>query len=372
MKVALVIGTRPQIIKSAPIIHAALEGSELDIQVVHTGQHYDYEMSRIFFSELDLPDPVVNLGVGSGSHAWQTGEMMIRLEKVFMDLEPDVVLVPGDTNSALAAALASVKLHVPVAHVEAGARSYDMGMPEEVNRRLTDHCSELLFAVSENCVRNLLREGISGGQIALVGDTMYESLLRHLPEVLGDDALGELGLVPEGYAVLTVHRAENVEDPQRLREIMGAVIGLDGLTIVFPCHPRTETRLRETGLLEKVSGAESIRLVKPVGYHRMLNLLKHARVVFTDSGGVQKEAFWLKTPCITLRDSTEWVETVDMGVNILVGSDRRSITEAAASILREDDFRKRFSDAPNPYDAGGASIKILQALNRFTFGHRSF
>ena len=164
MKVALVIGTRPQIIKSAPIIHAALEGSELDIQVVHTGQHYDYEMSRVFFNELDLPEPVVNLGVGPGSHAWQTGEMMIRLEKAFMDLEPDVVLVPGDTNSALAAALASVKLHVPVAHVEAGARSYDMGMPEEVNRRLTDHCSELLFAVSENCMRNLLREGISGGR----------------------------------------------------------------------------------------------------------------------------------------------------------------------------------------------------------------
>ena len=365
MKVALVIGTRPQIIKSAPIIHAACGRSEVDLQVVHTGQHYDYEMSRLFFNELDLPDPVVNLGVGSGSHAWQTGKMMIGLEKSFLDLEPDVVLVPGDTNSTLAAALAAVKLHVPVAHVEAGARSFDMRMPEEVNRRLTDHCSRLLFAVSENCVRNLLSEGIAEERIALTGDTMYESLQRHLTEVLRDKALGELGLTPEEYAVLTVHRPENVDEPRRLKRIMEAMIGLEGLTIVFPCHPRTETRLRETGLLDKVSRAENIRLIKPVGYYRMLNLMKNARMVFTDSGGMQKEAFWLKTPCITLRESTEWVETVKMGVNMLVGSDPKSIREATVRVLYEENLKERISEALNPYDEGGVANRMLDVLCNF-------
>lgn len=366
MKVALVLGTRPQIIKSAPIIHVACEHSEVDLQIVHTGQHYDYEMSRIFFNELDLPEPIVNLGVGSGSHAWQTGKMMISLEKTFLELKPDVVLVPGDTNSTLAAALASVKLHIPVAHVEAGARSFDMRMPEEINRRLTDHCSRLLFAVSENCVRNLLREGIAEDRITLTGDTMYESLLRHLPEVLKDDALEEFGLIPGGYAVLTFHRPENVDEPQRLKAIVQAVMRLKDVVIVFPCHPRTENRLRGTRLLEKVSKAKNIRLIKPVGYHRMLNLIKHAKTVFTDSGGIQKESFWLKTPCITLRESTEWIETINMGFNMLVDSDPASIRQAATRVLNKEDFKEKISEAPNPYDFGGAANKILDSLYHFS------
>ena len=356
------IGTRPQIIKSAPIIHAAYEYSDINLEIVHTGQHYDYEMSRIFFNELELPEPIVNLGVGSGSHAWQTGKMMIGLEKAFLELGPDIVLVPGDTNSTLAAALSSVKLHIPVAHVEAGARSFDMRMPEEVNRRLTDHCSKLLFAVSESCAKNLSMEGISKEQITITGDTMYESILKHLPGVLKDNVLKEYCLIHEGYVVLTIHRPENVDEPQRLKAIIEAILGSRDLTIVFPCHPRTKVRLHETGLIDKVSKDNNVILVEPVGYHRMLNLIKHAKMIFTDSGGMQKEAFWLKTPCITLRDNTEWVETVDMGFNVLVGSNPSSIMEATARVIRDGGLRERFSHVINPYDAGGAADKILKVL----------
>lgn len=362
MKVVIVIGTRPQIIKSAPIIHAANKFADINLEIVHTGQHYDYEMSRIFFNELELPEPIVNLGVGSGSHAWQTGKMMIGLEKAFIELEPDIVLVPGDTNSTLAAALSSVKLHIPVAHIEAGARSYDMKMPEEVNRRLTDHCSKLLFVVSENCAKNLSREGIPKERIIVSGDTMYESLLKHLPQVLMDNVLKEFRLFHEGYVVLTIHRPENVDEPQRLKAIIEAILGLKDLKIVFPCHPRTKVRLQEIGLIEKISMDNNIILVEPVGYHRMLNLIKHAKIVFTDSGGMQKEAFWLKTPCITLRDNTEWVETVDLGFNILVGSNPSSIIEATARVTRDEIQKERFSHVTNPYDVGGAADKILKVL----------
>jgi len=360
-----VIGTRPQIIKSAPIIHAANKFADINLEIVHTGQHYDYEMSRIFFNELELPEPIVNLGVGSGSHAWQTGKMMIGLEKVLLELEPDIVLVPGDTNSTLAAALSSVKLHIPVAHVEAGARSFDMRMPEEVNRRLTDHCSKLLFAVSESGAKNLSREGIPKERIIVSGDTMYESLLNHLPQVLMDNALKELSLIHEGYVVLTIHRPENVDNPQRLKAIIDAILELRDLTIVFPCHPRTKVRLQQIGLIEKVSRDDNVILLEPIGYHRMLNIMKHAKIVFTDSGGMQKESFWLKTPCITLRDNTEWVETVNIGVNILADADISSIRLAIDRMLNEKDFNEIMSEAPNPYNTGGSAIKILNVLCNF-------
>jgi len=362
LKVVLVIGTRPQIIKSAPIIHATNKYADINLEIVHTGQHYDYEMSQIFFNELDLPKPIVNLGVGSGSHAWQTGKMMMGLEKAFLELEPDVVLVPGDTNSSLAAALSSVKLHIPVAHVEAGARSYDMRMPEEVNRRLTDHCSKLLFSVSESCAKNLSMEGIPKEWIIVSGDTMYESLLKHLSQVLMDNVLKDFNLIHECFVVLTIHRPENVDKPQRLKAIIEAILGINDLRIVFPCHPRTKVRLQEMGLIEKISKDNNIILVEPVGYHRMLNLIKNAKIVFTDSGGMQKEAFWLKTPCITLRDNTEWVETVDLGFNILVGSNPSSIMEATARVTRDKTLKEQFSHVSNPYDAGGAADKILEVL----------
>jgi len=331
MKIILVLGTRPQIIKSAPIIHTAEGYDGINLRVVHTGQHYDYQMSKELFRELSLPDPIVNLGVGSGSHGWQTGQMLIGLERTFLDLKPDVVLVQGDTNSTIAGALAAVKMQIPVAHVEAGARSFDMAMPEEVNRRLVDHCSDLLLAVSDNCVRNLIKEGIGKDSIALVGDTMYESLVNHLQDIDEDDALLEYGLNVGDYAVLTLHRAENVDDPSKLNRIIKAIIEED-MKIIYPCHPRTKTQLEKMGLFKELEKTSHIKLLEPVPYFRMLNLVKNAKVLLTDSGGLQKEAYWLKTPCITLRNSTEWIETVEAGANLLVGSDPKKIKKALEGV----------------------------------------
>ena len=354
MRAAVVIGTRPQIIKTAPVLKEA-ERRGLELDVIHTGQHYDYEMSKVFFNELDLPDPAMNLGVGSGSHGEQTGRMLVELEKVYTELEPEVVVVPGDTNSTLAGALAAAKMRIPVAHLEAGARSFDLGMPEEVNRRLTDHCSSVLFAVSEWCRDRLLAEGISGDDVYLVGDTMYESIQSHVKDIEDDDVVERLGL-EEPFAVLTVHRAENTDSADRLRGIFGALKDID-LRVVFPCHPRTRKRLEETGLLGEVEGWPHIVLVEPVNYFSMLRLVRDAEVVLTDSGGVQKEAFWLGTPCVTLRDNTEWRETVELGVNVLAGADPEKIK------MSVDGFRGRErEDGVNPYDFGGASRKAVEAL----------
>jgi len=359
MKLMLVIGARPQIIKSAPIIHEALRKSEIELQIIHTGQHYDFEMSKIFFGELDLPDPFINLGVGSGTHAFQTGKMMIGLEKTIEKLKPDVVLVPGDTNSTLAGALAAVKLKVPAAHVEAGARSYDMRMPEEINRRLTDHCSSLLFATTKNCATNLSREGISKQCIRISGDTMYDALLQHISIASKSDILKKLSLKSEKYAVLTLHRPENVDAPNTLKNIVRAITMLTELTIVFPVHPRTRQRLSTVKLLKQIEAADQVKLMEPMGYHDMLQLTKHARIFFTDSGGLQKEAFWLHTPCITLQERTEWTETTELGANVLVGSNPQRIVRAAREIIKASDIRVRLERLKNPFGDGQASQKIV-------------
>jgi UDP-N-acetylglucosamine 2-epimerase (non-hydrolysing) len=370
MKVMVVIGARPQIIKSAPIIHEALKDADIELQIVHTGQHYDFEMSKIFFGELELPDPIVNLGVGSGSHAWQTGKMLTGLEKTIRELKPDLVLVPGDTNSTLAGALATVKLHVAVAHVEAGARSYDMRMPEEVNRRLTDHCSKMLFAPTENCVNNLLKEGIPKDQISFTGDTMYDALLRHMPKSLKSRVLERLRLKTSEYAVLTVHRPENVDYHETLSNLLQAIVQLRELTMVFPVHPRTMERLRTTGLLKRLKEAEHVRLVDPVGYHEMLQLVKHAKMVLTDSGGLQKEAFWLHTPCVTIRETTEWVETVQLGANTLA-KNGESIIQKAREFLATENLKDRLRKLPNPFGDGKASAKVVESLKRFAHARSS-
>ena len=358
----VVIGARPQIIKSAPIVHEASKDTELALQLVHTGQHYDFEMSKIFFGELEMPDPEVNLGVGSGSHAWQTSKMMIRLEKTIQELRPDLVLVPGDTNSTLAGALAAVKLHVPVAHVEAGARSHDMRMPEEVNRRLTDHCSQLLFATTERCAENLSKEGIRNDLICLSGDSMYDALLRHITEALRSHILKDLNLEAGEYAVLTAHRPENVDDPTALKDIMKAMIALSEVSVVFPVHPRTMESLKAAGLLQRVRKGENVRLIDPVGYHDMLRLVKDAKMIFTDSGGLQKEAFWLHTFCITLRKTTEWVETVESGANILVGNNREEIVQKAREHLATRNLKTKLQKLSNPFGDGNASAKIIRTL----------
>lgn len=363
MRISMVLGTRPQIIKSAPIIHVAENHEEIELLVVHTGQHYDYEMSKVFFNELNLPEPVINIGIGSDSHGAQTGRMLIELEKVLLDLKTDLVLVPGDTNSTLAAALAAVKIQIPVAHIESGARSFDMTMPEEVNRKLTDHCSTILFTVSENCSRNLKREGIPTERIMLVGDTMYESIKLHLQDIKKDNALDELGLKPKEYLVLTIHRAENVDNSTRLKSILEELVELKE-TIVFPVHPRTKKQLIKLGLFEMIS--KKLKLLEPVGYYRMLNLIENAKCVLTDSGGVQKEAFWMGTPCITLRNNTEWIETLKLGANILCG-ETQLIRKAYKEITENSAVN---FNRTNPFDFGGASKKIIRhLLNKRTQKH---
>ncbi len=367
MKLMLVLGARPQIIKSAPIIREALRKSEIELQIVHTGQHYDYEMSKIFFSELDLPSPSVNLGVGSGTHAWQTARIMTGLEKEMLRLKPDLVLVPGDTNSTLAGALAAVKLHMPVGHVEAGARSYDMRMPEEVNRRLTDHCSRLLFAPTQNCAENLRKEGLLNEYIHFSGDTMYDVLLYHLPKALKSDILDKFDLQNENYGVVTLHRPENVDNPEALRSIVEALMKLKDLTLFFPVHPRAMKMLKAASLLGHLRKAKHLRLADPVGYLDMLHLVKQAKIVFTDSGGLQKEAFWLHTPCLTFRDRTEWVETVELGTNVLVGNNKNSIVQKVKEYLSVEDFKMKLRGLPNPFGDGCASEKIVGILKRNSF-----
>jgi UDP-N-acetylglucosamine 2-epimerase (non-hydrolysing) len=362
MKLMLIVGARPQIIKSAPIIHEATKRSEIEFQLVHTGQHYDFEMSKIFFGELDLPAPIVNLGVGSGTHAFQTGKMLMELEKTIENLKPDMVVVPGDTNSTLAGALAAVKLNVPVSHVEAGARSYDMRMPEEVNRRLTDHCSTLLFAPTRNCVEKLREEGIKKQQIKLSGDTMYDALLQHIGRSEKTDMLKKMNLRSEEYAALTLHRPENVDTLERLEQIFKALTLLKNLQVVFPVHPRTKQRLESLKVMQQKATVEHIMMVEPLGYHEMLQLTKHAKMVITDSGGLQKEAFWLHTPCLTLRDTTEWIETIDLGANVLVGSDPKKIVKAAEKIITSKEVKTKLKKLRNPFGDGHASKKILDFI----------
>jgi len=357
--ISLVLGTRPQIIKSAPIIQQMLKQG-LDIKIIHTGQHYDYSLSKIFFEETGLPEPYANLEVGSGSHAYQTGEMILRLEKVLMNLKPSIVVVPGDTNSALAGALVAVKMGIKVAHVESGARSYDMTMPEEINRRVVDHISMFLFSVSELCSKNLEREAVMG-RVYLTGDTMFDSFLMYMPTASKSKVIEEND-ISRDYAVLTLHRAENTDNPERLKNIMEAIILLNDVNIVFPVHPRTLDRLSSFNILKRLEHSEHVKLLKPLGYYDMLKLMSEARLILTDSGGVQKEAFWLKVPCITLRENTEWMETVKLGANFLVGHDTNRIVSKAKMLLSDSYVKDRIKRLPNPYGCGKAADKIVKFL----------
>jgi UDP-GlcNAc3NAcA epimerase len=340
-----VVGARPQFIKAAPVSRA-LRRSHEEV-LVHTGQHYDENMSDIFFRELNIPEPRVNLGVGSGSHGVQTGAMMAGLEKVALEIKPDWVLVYGDTNSTLAAALVAAKLHVPLAHVEAGLRSFDRRMPEEINRVVADHVSDLLLCPTETARENLSREGIERG-VHVVGDVMYDAFLYNLAKARGrDEAIKKLGLEPGTFALVTVHRAENTDDSDRLQSVMRG-LEQSGQEVVLPLHPRTRTRLQE-------GFSSRIRLIEPVGYLEMLALEDSAAMIVTDSGGVQKEAYFLGKPCITLRDTTEWTETVDAGWNVLVGADSARIADAIRT------FRPA-GRSPQIFGNGHASESIAELL----------
>jgi UDP-N-acetylglucosamine 2-epimerase len=363
VNVCLVLGARPQIIKSMPLIHLLNEDKQLKSSVIHTGQHYDYEMTKVFFDEFSLPEPTVNLEVGSGSHAQQTAKIMIRLEPILLEQKPDLVLVPGDTNSTLAGALTAAKLSIPAAHIEAGARSYDNKMPEEINRRLTDHCSALLFTATEVCSLNLLEEGISEDIVHLVGDTMYDVLLQQLPKAEETGILDRLNVKAKAYALLTLHRQENVDNLENLERIVAAIVRLKRLAIVFPVHPRTRKQLCSFNLYDRLKEQKHVKLIEPVSYLENVSLIKNACFVMTDSGGVQKEAFWLKTPCITLRQNTEWMETVQLGANYLLGSNTERIVKTAEEIMENEEvLRKKLEKLPNPFGDGSASQKILEII----------
>jgi len=324
-KIVTVVGARPQFIKMVQVSKEIVK-NHLEEIVVHTGQHYDYEMNKIFFDQLNLPEPQYYLGVGSGPHGSQTGEMLKKVEEVLIKETPDMVLVYGDTNSTLAGALAAAKLHIKIGHVEAGLRSFDKGMPEEINRILTDHVSDLLFAPTETAVKNLYNEGIKNG-VHLTGDVMYDSLLDNIKLAEEkSEILKDLGIRPKEYLLATVHRAENTEK-EKLENILDAFLE-SGEQIVFPAHPGTVKKLKAYQLYSRLQNLGRVLLIKPVGYLDMLLLEKNAKKILTDSGGIQKEAYFFKVPCITLRDTTEWVETVNDGWNILVGADKEKISRA--------------------------------------------
>lgn len=351
MNLFTIVGARPQFIKAA-VVSRALRG-RCSETLIHTGQHYDYEMSDVFFEELQLPAPAVSLEVGSGSHAWQTAEMMKRLEPVILEGRPDAVLVYGDTNSTLAGALVCAKIGVPVIHVEAGLRSFDMSMPEEINRIVTDRLSSVCFAPTQLAADQLRREHVSA-EIEVVGDVMVDLLLETREATAPPVAVLErAGIAEPAYGVLTVHRASNTDDPEPFRRILAGISKLP-FPIVFPVHPRTRA-LAERFITRE--SASNVRLVDPVSYKTMVALLSHARLVLTDSGGLQKEAYVVGVPCVTLRETTEWVETLEDGWNVLAGSDPERIIGAA--------LRPEPRSRPRPvYGCGDSAERIAAYLQR--------
>jgi UDP-N-acetylglucosamine 2-epimerase len=348
MRVLTVVGARPQFIKAAAFSRVLRQRH--DEVLVHTGQHYDVQMSDVFFEELGLPRPDHHLGVGSGSHGAQTGEMLARLEAAMQREQPERVVIYGDTNSTLAGALAAAKLGIPIAHVEAGLRSFVRDMPEEINRVVADRVSTYLFAPTQTAVDNLAREGIADG-VTLTGDVMYDALLQHAPIAAERSRiLKDLALHEGGYVLATVHRAANTGDPARLGDIVDALALLHE-PVVLPLHPRTKAALLGTD----IEVEPPVRIIDPVGYLDMLALERAARMVLTDSGGVQKEAYLLGVPCVTLREETEWVETLEGGWNVLAGADAERILAAAK--------RGRPDGAPPPvFGDGHAAERMVQAL----------
>jgi len=348
MKILSVVGARPQFVKCAPVSRELRKVHEEIL--VHTGQHYDYLLSEVFFRDLGIPAPDYHLEIGSGSHGVQTGRMLGAIEEVIGKEEPEIVLIYGDTNSTLAGALAAAKVHVPVAHVEAGLRSFDRRMPEEVNRGLTDHCSDLLFCPTETAVANLAAEGITRG-VHLTGDVMVDALQENL--ALAKER-ATVDLPATGYFLATVHRASNTDDPVALRAIMAAFALLEA-PVIFPVHPRTRKKFAEYG----IRPAENVRIVEPLPYFDMLAALAGARAVLTDSGGVQKEAYILEVPCVTLRENTEWVETLEDGWNVLVGADAgRIVAEAGRAGDARRGHAARFGD-------GHAAERIAAIIREF-------
>jgi UDP-GlcNAc3NAcA epimerase len=359
-KIVTVLGARPQFIKASVVSHAITQTPGLFEVIVHTGQHFDTNMSAVFFSELGMRAPDYFLNINSGSHGEMTGRMLAEVERVLLAENPDIVLVYGDTNSTLAGALAAVKLHIPVAHVEAGLRSFNMAMPEEVNRILTDRISHWLFAPTQTAVDNLIREGSRSESIYLVGDVMYDVALHHGGRVQPEGGLlSRLRLEPKGYVLTTIHRAENTDHSERLAAIVDALIATGkSFPVVWPLHPRTRAALIRLGKLGELESC--VHVIDPVGYLDMVQLEKFAALIVTDSGGVQKEAFFYEVPCVTMRDETEWVELVEAGWNQLAPPlCSRHILEAIECSHSAD--RRRV----NPFGSGDSAKKLTGILGSY-------
>jgi len=356
VKAAIILGTRPEIIKMSPVIRE-LERQELDYFILHTGQHYSYSMDRLFFEELDLPEPKYNLDVGSGTHAEETAKMLTGAETVLVEEKPDVVLVEGDTNSVLAGALAAVKLGVKVGHVEAGLRSYDRGMPEETNRVLADHMSDFLFAPTEGARRNLLREGLPDSKIFVTGNTVVDVAVQNSGLLNNpSDTLNDLNVEGNDYFLVTAHRQENVDNRERFQGILDGLRLIReefGLPLIYPIHPRAKKRISEFAL-----NPEGVTLIEPVGYLRFLRLESKAKLILTDSGGIQEEACILGVPCVTLRDNTERPETLEVESNVLAGTRPEEIVKMTRLMLgRSKGWKNPFGDGKT----GRTIVKILRS-----------
>jgi UDP-N-acetylglucosamine 2-epimerase (non-hydrolysing) len=356
MNISIIVGTRPEIIKMAPIIRVC-EKINLNYFILHTGQHYSFNMDRIFFEQLELPQPKYNLNIGSGSHAEQTGKILLWLGKIFLKQKVDIVLVEGDTNTVLASALAATKLHIKVGHVEAGLRSYDSTMPEEINRVLTDHCSDILFAPTEKSKQNLLKENINKDKIFVTGNTIVDAIYQNQKLVnKRKNILKELGLKPREYFLVTMHRQENSDYKKRFKGILDGLKQLNkqyNIPIVYPIHPRARKKMQEFNF-----HSNGIQLVEPLDFFGFLQLEKNAGVVLTDSGGVQEETCILGVPCVTLRDNTERPETLDVGSNILAGTSPKKIVDCVSLMYSKNKVWKQ------PFGSGKTGRKIIQILNK--------
>ena len=369
MKIVTILGTRPEIIKMAPIIDE-ISKRGIDQIVLHTGQHYDKEMSDNFFRDLEIPAPDYNIHVGSGTHGRQTGRMMEGIEEILMEEKPDIVLVQGDTNAVLAGALVCGKLHIAVGHVEAGLRSFDLTMPEEINRKVADICSTMYFIPTEESAINLLAEGFSRKDLIITGNTVVDACFRHLEiskkRGFEEESLRNLDIDNmDNILTLTMHRAENVDVKERVTNIIGALKELSDMNIIFPIHPRTKHTLENFGLFDELNDLEHVHIVKPIGYLDFLLLTSKSTLILTDSGGLQEEAITLDVPALTLRYNTERPETVTAGGNILVGSNKEAILENANKILNDKEFADKMKNAKNPYGQGDAAKKTVDAIEKY-------
>ena len=359
MKIINVVGARPNFMKISPIVDEMKKHPEIQSLLVHTGQHYDREMSKLFFDDLKLPPPDIYLGVGSASHAEQTAKIMVEFEKVLLEQKPDLIVVVGDVNSTIACALTAAKLLVPIAHVEAGLRSLDRTMPEEINRILTDAISDYLFTTSKDADANLLKEGIPKEKIYFVGNVMIDTLMKQIGKAADSNILKKLGLQSKGYAALTLHRPANVDDKEVFVRILGALEEIQKkIKIVFPIHPRTRKKIEEFGLSDKIRNMTNFIITDALGYLDFLALTASSKFVLTDSGGIQEETTILKIPCITLRETTERPITVTEGTNVIVGSDREKIVKES---LKAIEGRSKKGKTPELWD-GKASERIVKVL----------